>query len=492
MSRFTDKITTWGRGLLGSFRAFPVEAAFALITFVFYLLVWHGVTLPGGYGEPVLYCALPLFILIFCLHRFAADHRGSLGWILYVAAAFLWIPLYLWAPEKPDSHLIVLYGAAFVLLFAGTGRMDDKTYGAQMLYILWKGLMAVLIGGVLMAVWAVLVASVSYLLFDGTAPDAVYQHPIAGIGIVIVPMLCCTFVSEPQDGKMQGKRFLTIVVDYILSPALLLYALILYLYIFRILWHWELPAGGVAWMTGGFLTVSLLCILLREQIDHPHLNGFFRWFPAIALAPIVLLWIGTIRRVSDYGLTQPRVYLILAASLLTLFVGMLLFRKSRSFQWMSVILAASFLLLTYIPGIRAEDWEKRSQARRLSRLESDTSPADTLAVVPSEAAPEVLVRETRVDCGDYTVLLSPSSYYKYEDKECVIFYADTERKTELLRCNILERLSDGASSDRFVYKNDRYLAVFDWIEDNHLGGEDRGYNFIVSQYQLFAKPDSTP
>ena len=211
-------------------------------------------------------------------------------------------------------------------------------------------------------------ASVSFF-FALHLSDNWFSWPNAFIALVILPLLCCRFVTEvPEDTGAAASRLLSIAVNAILSPALVIYALILYVYAAIILIHWQLPEGGVAYLVLGFLLVGLLCHLLRLQVEKRHFEWFYRAFPAISAVPLVLLWAGIVRRVGDYGFTEPRVYLLALAALVTVFVAMLLRKRSRNFQLMTLMLAGVAVLLTFIPGIRARDFGLRSQQARLERL----------------------------------------------------------------------------------------------------------------------------
>ena len=109
-----------------------------------------------------------------------------------------------------------------------------------------------------------------------------------------------------------------------------------------------------------------------------------------------------------------------------------------------------------------------------------------------------------VDVGPYTKLMSEDNYYCYEDASVVVFYADSSREKELLRCNIVETLdacraapdslsqplSDicaAADSAVLVYKNDRYLAVFDYICDCR-PDTTAFITFSTGRKTLFARP----
>ena len=552
MSKFADRIKALGMGVVRSFREFPVEALLGITFFIFSFLT----DLEVMAGAPFLFF-LPMLILTFCLHRFARQSGKRVWTALYIASWAVWLPVWLLCPDEPRSTVtVVVYLVAFILLFAGCEREDNETYGGSVFNTLIKGLEACLIGGLLSAVISAIVASVSFLFLSGDINERWYVYPNLLIWLVLVPLLCCLFISEKKLA-LKGSKFLTILVDYILSPALLIYSVILYLYILRILFRWQLPDGGVAYLVGSFIGVALICYLLQELLEKRHFDWYYKYFPYIAIAPLLLLWIGVFRRVGEYGLTEQRFYLIVIALLLTVFTIFLSFPKMRSFQRMSLIVGGAAILFTFIPGIRSKDLGIRSQQNRLEKvlpqlLVDGKLPANTpygeiaasqeleeawktasgawtylLREMPYEAFvaryeeygkidfDPYLVERTRedqregntpmtvgemvlhylsghVDLGDYTRFVMDDEYHYYEDSSAAIFFADADRKTELLRCEITERLAAYASEDApadsslLVYRNDRYLAIFEQVTD--YTGADSPLSFTTGRRMLFTKP----
>ena len=117
----------------------------------------------------------------------------------------------------------------------------------------------------------------------------------------------------------------------------------------------------MAYLVGGFVSVALLCRLLQELLVKRNYDWYYRFFPYVAVGPLVLLWIGIARRIGEYGLTEMRIYLVAVAMLLTLFTIFLLWPRTRSFFRMSLIAGGVAVLLTFIPGIRARDLGNRFQ-----------------------------------------------------------------------------------------------------------------------------------
>jgi hypothetical protein len=134
MNSFSARLSTIWRGLLRSFRDFPVEAFISVSAFVLTLLSNEKVI---ESDFPIVFF-FPLVVLSFCLHRIS-DRKGTIGWkVCYYASALLWIPLYFWRPELGEAGIVVIYMISFILLFATGGRQDNEQYATTILHCLVK------------------------------------------------------------------------------------------------------------------------------------------------------------------------------------------------------------------------------------------------------------------------------------------------------------------------------------------------------------------
>ena len=569
MRKIGEVMKNVGRSLVRSFGEFPVVALLGLTFYVFYILNHLDVEVFGrGFGEPLNLFFPPIAVQAFCLQRLAG-RTGRLGWsVLSWVSYTLWIPVWLFVEKPGGTETVVVYLLAIIFLFAVLPLRDNEKYARSLLHTVIKGAAAVFVCLIIEGLLCAIIGSVELLFLGGDIPGECYTYPVTFINIVILPLLCCTFISEDLM-DLRGMRFIKVIVEYLLSPAIVVYTVILYLYILKVLFMWELPEGGVAYLVGAFVAIALMSRLLRELVEETGLfDWFYKAFPYIALAPLVLLWVGAFRRVGEYGLTEARVFLLAGAFLLTLFDLMLISEKTRSFALMSFLLGFFAVILTFIPGIRAVDFGVRSQRSRLEsvlpkllvdghlpdevpyrkiledpelekewrtasgawrylgyempreefdaaygvygsmkfaswRLEDERSRRDS-NVFGFEGKRISYRLGVPVDVGPYTKLMSEDNYYCYEDASVVVFYADSSREKELLRCNIVETLdacraapdslsqplSDiraAADSAVLVYKNDRYLAVFDYICDCR-PDTTAFITFSTGRKTLFARP----
>lgn len=521
MSNVADLFRKPWQGFVSSIREFPLEALLGMTYFVIFLFVSSVRDILGKSDVFYLFFwFFPQYVLLFTLHKWSGKHLAFR--VLYCLSWFLWIPLLVWGPVNPGWSLGIAYIIAIVLLIIGKEPLGNEPYGQNILDTVINVAAGFIIGFLLIAIVDIIIASVNFL-FDLDLKDKWFTNPMAFIAFVIIPLLCCSFVEKNSYKEANGK-ILKILIDYILSPALIIYTAILYIYIGRIVLRWELPNGGVAYIVAIFMAVGLICHLFRLLVEKRHFEWFYKAFPFIAIAPLILLWIGAFRRIGEYGLTEVRVYLICLALLLTIFTAMLVKDKTRNFQLMTLILALSAILFTYIPGIRAKDFGIRSQKARLERilpnvlvdgkfpeiidykmisadprlkeswlavdgaytyLKKNMPPKKFKAIQSElgdyqfstwelEEKPETAVAEWTisdisgpVDLGEYNQLIPPSDYHYYEDSSVAIFYKDKSRTEELLRCEIRKALdhNDVSSLGKLVYKNNDYLVVFDRIDD---------------------------
>ena len=539
MSNVADLFRKPWQGFVSSIREFPLEALLGVTYFVIFLFESSVRDILGKSDVFYLFFwFFPQYVLLFTLHKWSGKHLAFR--VLYCLSWFLWIPLLVWGPVNQGWSLGIAYIIAIVLLIIGKEPLGNEPYGQNILDTVINVAAGFIIGFLLIAIVDIIIASVSFL-FDLDLKDKWFTNPMAFIAFVIIPLLCCSFVENNSYKEANGK-ILKILIDYIFSPALIIYTAILYIYIGRIVLRWELPNGGVAYIVAIFMAVGLICHLFRILVEKRHFEWFYKAFPFIAIAPLILLWIGAFRRIGEYGLTEVRVYLICLALLLTVFTAMLVKDKTRNFQLMTMIMAIAAILFTYIPGIRAKDFGIRSQKARLERilpnvlvdgkfpeiidyktistdprlkeswlavdgaytyLKKNMPPKKFKALQSElgdyqfrtwelEEKPETAVAEWSIsdisgpiDLGEYNQLIPPSDYHYYEDSTVAVFFKDKSRTEELLRCEIRKALDhkDVSSLGKLVYKNNDYMVVFDKIDDfnsSHL-------SFSTGNHTLYKK-----
>ncbi|KAB8031802.1 DUF4153 domain-containing protein [Fluviispira multicolorata] len=106
-------------------------------------------------------------------------------------------------------------------------------------------------------------------------------------------------------------------IQYIFIPLLLLYMIILYFYLGKILLAWNLPKGQVGWMVSTLGVLGILCILflypVRKSLETRWSQIFEKYFYILLLPLLAMLFLGVFTRIYTYGFTENRYFLLLLA-----------------------------------------------------------------------------------------------------------------------------------------------------------------------------------
>ncbi|MEG1649687.1 MAG: hypothetical protein RR277_07340, partial [Rikenellaceae bacterium] len=152
-----------------------------------------------------------------------------------------------------------------------------------------------------------IVASVSYICGIDYRESMVLTF-LSYVSIYIVlPLLFLVLSSRNNDIKKD--RFSDILLNYILTPSLIIYGIILYGYFAKVIIFWELPKGVISTTAILFLLFGIIVKAYRTFADKKMIEWFFNYFSFIALPAVVMLWISIIYRVTEYGFTTNRIYL---------------------------------------------------------------------------------------------------------------------------------------------------------------------------------------
>ena len=149
-------------------------------------------------------------------------------------------------------------------------------------------------------------------------------------------------------------------VTKLFMPIAAAYLVTLYCYAAKILFTWQLPDGWVSWL----VTASMAAMVILFMMVYPYIDkasqstsGWNRMavrfitdrMPLLMLPLLLLMSIGIARRISDYGITILRVYLV-AFNLWCYAVCIILIIKRRAgIMWIPVSLVLTFAVLTLLP-----------------------------------------------------------------------------------------------------------------------------------------------
>lgn len=364
---------------------FPLAcvSAFAA-TIVGLVLIDRGEPFPSSILYNVLFAALlgfPLFATIALVAR-AKDWRawqsvGMQAVVLPVLIAYVCtIPSDLThAPAAVFLRqlllALVLVLLAMVAPFAGRGRHNGFWQYNKTLF--FRLLTAVLFSFVLILGLSVALAALDNL-FGMDIPGKRYGELWVAIAGFFAPLFFLSGIPEnldTLDALDDYPRGLRVFAQYILASLVIVYLIILYAYIAKIVGQWSWPQGWVSRLILGFSATGIFALALlypiRERAENRWVKSALRCFWIVILPLVVVLVLAIWRRVSEYGLTESRYIGIVLALWLAAMALYFIFSKTKSLK----IIPASLCVLTL--AISFGPWgvfhvSEQSQVNRLQRL----------------------------------------------------------------------------------------------------------------------------
>ena len=173
------------------------------------------------------------------------------------------------------------------------------------------------IGAILTLGLYALVESVK-LLFGFHINDTIFPDIASVCMVLLAPALFLNLIPKGEskylDTVPSFSGFSKGVVQYLFLPLLGLYMITLYAYAIKILMQWSLPVGGVSYLVTGSMVLMVLLIYITYPIQHLEGNKLFkrvtRWLPVLMFPLLALMTVAIARRLSDYGITVSRLYLL--------------------------------------------------------------------------------------------------------------------------------------------------------------------------------------
>lgn len=348
-------------------KRFPLALAFIVMLTVFILvLIQTGWEYPE---EKIVFFGLfylptaALMALSFHLlneevrHKLRGDVMEALvlvGWLAYCG----YLTNHMEELETADSYLPVacvfcIIVSIFTLSFYY--QKSDVPFWRFSMKLLASAVIAWFIGGVLTGGIALLFESFRHL-FGWNVPEEAYASAATICLTFIAPILFLLRIPKGKDKQDDSipelSKFYKGVIYYLFVPLLMCYLFTLYLYAVVILIRWELPNGWVSWLTS-FLMFGMLAIIymVYPQQFHPNKNNFerllMRWLPVMVIPLLVLMSIGIYRRITDYGISIDRLYLLLFNVWCYVVCFTLFVINSRRIWW----IPASFCLLFFLTSV---------------------------------------------------------------------------------------------------------------------------------------------
>ena len=295
----------------------------------------------GGWIHAAVYAPIAT-VAALCL----AYHRGRRRWV--TAAYWAVLPLYLLACLLPEEWNVkpAVYVILPAIYLLAQGVRSDLRYTQRFYSLLRSLLLSVGISLLFLTLmWIIIYSTQELFNIKGLWGDWALDISLYVSFILVAPL---TFIGfESQRDEEEVNRVTQTVVNYILTPAMIIYHVILCIYGLTILINWELPQNSVASMVLSLVTAGVAIDIVRPLLPKQPLGWYFRWFGMLALPLVVLFWVAVGYRVGQYGMTPSRCYLVLAGLMATLYCVLRPWLRRRPWYWGTIMAVAGVLILAY-------------------------------------------------------------------------------------------------------------------------------------------------
>jgi hypothetical protein len=193
-----------------------------------------------------------------------------------------------------------------------------------------------------------------------------------------------------REGATDYPRALKIFTQYILTPLVGVYLVILTAYLAKIVVTRQWPSGWIGWLVGSVAVSGILGFLLvdplRRARDERWIGIYARWLFIGLMPAAAMLLLALGKRIEPYGLTELRVIALALGVWLFTVAVVYTVRPGSGIRLIPLSLAAVLAVLMAGP-ISATRLSVRSQTHRLNRLLAAVekgTPRDTSAEVRQE------------------------------------------------------------------------------------------------------------
>ncbi|HEY8657466.1 MAG TPA: DUF4153 domain-containing protein [Hanamia sp.] len=305
---------------------------------------------------------------------------------------------------------------------------------------------------------------------------------------------------EELELKKDYPKGLKIFTQYVLLPLISVYLVILYAYMSKIIFSAQWPIGWVSYLVIGFSIGGIFSLLLIYPVRNDENNKWiliFSRFFYFALFPlIILLFLAVKRRISDYGITEQR-YFILVLALWLLFIAIyFLFSKSKNIKLIPVSLCLLALASSFGPwgafsvSLSNQKQHLKSLLEKYSMLSQGkiVKAKDTIPFKDHKQISSII--NYLVDVHGYKSLQPffaqnlDSALKKENDNDYT--YTKVNKIHSLMKLSYLadyqtqEEASDNMYVNYFIGKTDNMISI-------------EGYDYFIQDFNVneFTKDDST-
>jgi hypothetical protein len=298
---------------------------------------------------------------------------------LNAAGVALLVLFYLAWPGPGAKHEAIRYfqlSAGLHLLVATLPFLGQRETNAFWQYNrrLFLGFLRAVIFSFVLYIGLVIALVALDKLFGVDVPSQLYARLYLVVVFVINTGIFLAAVPRglrELSGDTSYPRVLKVFAQYILTPLVFIYLLMLLAYLVKIVGGGEWPSGWIGWLVTSVAVAGLLGFLLvhplRDEADEAWIRTYTRWLFIGLIPAAAMLLVAFWKRILPYGLTEPRLLGVLLGLWLLIIAVSYTIQRDAGIRRIPVTLAALLLLTLYGP-LSVTSLSVSSQGRRLAGL----------------------------------------------------------------------------------------------------------------------------
>lgn len=366
-SSFSAKARKFFDGVCTSIGRFPLTVSFAAVLAVVCIVLNHVSSDTVRQNVQFFLYWYPITAIMLSLGLSLLDEQRKCR-VFTVIAHIIWAGVWVLMSRHED----VMYRQPCVLVFAALvalaaisvivlpffGRKEDLPMWNFTLTLIATVAVALLVALLLWGGLSLLLLSFEQL-FGADISSNLYEDLAFASFFFVGPMLVLQGIPSAQNMHntvpAQMPAFLRGAVRYLFIPLTLAYMATLYCYTAKIIITWNLPDGWVSYL----VSASMLLVVLLQYAVRPYRDNrtygtiavrlVCGWMPKLMLPLLLLMSVGIVRRVSDYGITVSRVYLIVFNLWCYVACFIMWLKNDNRIMWLSMTPAMLFVLLSVFP-----------------------------------------------------------------------------------------------------------------------------------------------
>ena len=354
-----------------AFKRFPPAAAFAIFMTIAFIYVYESGHLPTEYKFSHWLTIYPIAATMIALSvSLVQESRKKFSVLPHIIAGTIWlaisIALVLYSPKNSNdigrtyvgTTYLFIYTTVFLSIFIAP-FFKQKDENGFWVFLMKNAKAAV----VATAISVVLLIAIDGLLFGFfnlfdikvSARPFVYSAIISSC--TIFPILFFSGIPSIDESLQEIpalNKFQTSTNKFLFLPVLSLYIILLYAYIAKIIIQWEMPKGMVSYLVSASMLLMLLrvTLMLPERINPKQSfeSKLLKILPAACIPLVILMSVGIMRRISDYGISEDRYYITAINIFYYAIIAILLIDKIKcKSRFIAIVFCSMFLIATNGP-----------------------------------------------------------------------------------------------------------------------------------------------